>query len=270
MKMCEACGASNNHFSNFCFACGQALTETEQAGRLADSRPLATREPPRKHSAQELAAALAAQASQLENKRRADIMFVLDCTGSMSGELNAIRDAITDFADTIRTEGVRARVGLIEFRDRLSGEEHRALSFAGQPFTDDPDLFRREVSHLIADGGDDNPESSLDALMLALRQPFAAGAAKVIVLVTDDEPHLPDKETRSIAEVIAALRRVGIHQLYLVIRTEEEYSHLYLQLLEATRGLAFELGEGDDFATRAKDFQRILMGLGRTISQETR
>ncbi len=49
-----------------------------------------------------------------------DILFVLDCTGSMQGEINAVRDAITDFADTIASHAVRTRVGLIEFRDRVS------------------------------------------------------------------------------------------------------------------------------------------------------
>jgi Mg-chelatase subunit ChlD len=188
----------------------------------------------------------------------------------MGGEINAIRDAITGFADTMRADGVRVRVGLIEFRDRLCGEEHRPLLFANQPFTQDPDAFRQAVSTLKAGGGGDEPESSLDALLLASRQTFAPDANKVIVLVTDAPPHIPDKEAQSIEEVAAALKAVPIDQLYLVIRTQDANSQIYLKLLAGRKGLAFELGKGEDFRKRAEDFQKTLMALGKTISAATR
>jgi Mg-chelatase subunit ChlD len=209
---------------------------------------------------------------ELYRKRRADIMFVLDCTGSMKGEIDAIRDAIIGFVDSIQSEGVRARVGLIEFRDRLIDEEHRALLFDGQPFTSDPAAFRREVSVLRAGGGGDEPESSLDAILLALRQPYEEGANKVIVLVTDAPPHIPDREARSMEEVAAAVAAANVQQFYLVIRTQEPQSQVYLKLFEGTgtRGLAFELGKGGDFRSRAEDFKRTLMSLGKTISSATR
>src|SRR5262249_53373593 len=153
------------------------------------------------------------------------------CTGSMRGELDAIRDAILDFAQTIGADGVRARVGLIEFRDRFDNEDHRALLFDGQPFTDDPEIFRREVSKLEAFGGGDIPESSLDAVMLALRQPFDENANQVIVLVTDAPPHIPDVEAESVEAVAEAIRRVGIKQFYLVIKARDPMSQVYLKLL---------------------------------------
>jgi Mg-chelatase subunit ChlD len=197
-------------------------------------------------------------------------MFVLDCTGSMQGEIDAIRDAILAFADSIRSEGVRARVGLIAFRDRLIGEEARVLMFGGEPFTDDPVAFRREVSSLSASGGGDAPESSLDALQLALRQPFAPDSNKVIVLVTDAPPHVPDKDVRSVEDLTSALQAAGVSQLYLVISTKDGPSQVYLKLLEGIKGLAFDLGSGNDFRSRAEHFKRTLMSLGKTISQSTR
>ena len=202
--------------------------------------------------------------------RKVDVMFVLDCTGSMQGEIDAIRDAILSFADTIASDGVRARVGLIEFRDRLIGEEHRVLTFAGQPFTNDPVAFRSQVQPLRATGGGDEPESSLDALMLAVRQPFGADVNKVIVLVTDAPPHIPDRDTKNIDDVIAAVRAAAINQLHLVIRTTSSSSQVYLRLLEGTRGQAFEIGKGEDFRARAEHFKKTLMALGKTISMGTR
>ncbi|BAU13202.1 hypothetical protein LEP3755_37410 [Leptolyngbya sp. NIES-3755] len=206
----------------------------------------------------------------IQNQRKADILFVLDCTGSMQGEIDAVRDAITSFADTIQSQSVRARVGLIEFRDRLIGEEQRVLLFEGEPFTSNPTLFREQVGKLRASGGGDEPESSLDAVLLALDQPFDPTANKVIVLVTDAPPHLPDVTVQSIDQVVQKMREITVDQFYVVMKTSDQRSQVYLRLLEGRRGLAFEIGSGDDFRTRAEDFKRTLMALGKTISTATR
>ena len=202
--------------------------------------------------------------------RKADILFVVDCTGSMQGEIDAIRDTVLDFVDEIERGGVRVRVGLLAFGDRLLGEESFVFTFAGETFTKDAAVFRREVSRLRAGGGGDIPESSLDAILLALRQPFDPDSSRVIVLVTDAPPHIPDKEAQSVAQVAQAVRDAGIKQLYLVIRTQDPTSSVYLSLLEGLQGLAFELGSGEDFRARAENFKKTLRALGRTISTGTR
>lgn len=278
MKVCNSCGASNTDATKFCLECGVALTKIETRDRqnrdLLESNtsriPSTIRTPPTvaptiPPTIQETSDRL----QQIQAKRHADIMFVLDCTESMDGEIEAIKDAIIDFTESIESEGVRARVGLVEFRDRFCQEQQRVLTFNGEVFTRDTEAFRREVAKLEAYGGGDWPESSLDAIVLALGQPFTPTASKIIVLVTDAPPHIPDKETKSIAEVIAAIRQRQIDRIYLVMRTRDPQSQVYLQLLEAARGLAFELGEGDDFRKRAEDFKRTLIALGKTISQAT-
>lgn len=266
MKICSNCGASNFDTAKFCGECGATLTTAPIPIKRVDE-PTAISKP---LDVAGVVDSLLAHAEALKSKRKADVMFVLDCTGSMQGEIDAIKEAIVSFADTIESDGVRVRVGLVEFRDRLINQEARVLIFGGQPFTQDPVAFRQEVAALKAGGGGDLPESSLDAVMLALRQPFDPDSTKVIVLVTDAPPHLPDKETKSLKEVVQAIRAVGIHQFYLVMRTQDPDSQIYLKLLEGTRGLAFELGQGDDFRSRAEDFKRTLMSLGKTISAATR
>ena len=61
-------------------------------------------------------------------------------------------------------------------------------------------------------GGGDAPESSLDSVMLALAQPFDLESNKAIVLVADAPPHIPDKETQNIQEVVTAIQNRGIEQ----------------------------------------------------------
>lgn len=62
-----------------------------------------------------------------------------------------------------------------------------------------------------------------------------------------------------------------VQQLYLVIRTQDPRSQVYLKLREGRKsGLAFELGRGDDIRKRADHFKKTLMALGKTISSATR
>lgn len=295
MKTCHHCGSTNPDAAKFCLECGNAFA----VGIGAEPKSLPSTLPPKTRLPDLIASsatssvpgtvnasestpsqadsldlgefkALSLYQSVISKQRKADIVFVLDCTHSMQGEIDAVKDAIADFADTIEAEAVRARVGLIEFRDRLIREEHRVITFNGQPFTSDPKLFRQQIAHLRAHGGGDLPESSLDAVMLALQQPFAPEANKVIVLVTDAPPHIPDAETKSIEEVVGKMREVNVDQIYIVMQTQDPRSQVYLKLFEGTRGLAFEIGKGEDFRTRAEHFKRTLMALGKTISSATR
>jgi Mg-chelatase subunit ChlD len=215
-------------------------------------------------------AAKMAQFAAQQLKAKADILFVLDTTSSMQGEIDAIRDAIISVVAAIEKDGVQSRVGLLEFRDRLIGEEHRVLTFNGQVFINDAEAFKAQVSTLKAKGGGDVPESSLDALYYAAQQPFAEDAQKVVVLITDAPPHIPDKQVQSIDEVLVAFTQANISQFYPVIHTQEVENKVYLRLFEGRKGLAFELGRGDDFRSRSEDFKRTLINLQRTISQATR
>lgn len=289
MRECPFCKAPMLDSASFCPECGMATANISaprpKSEQIASPAPAGwEREPtqggdrqPRAHTKRVDAASVSEFIQQTDAGRRmqsgraAEVLFILDCTKSMTGEIDAMRDAITGFADTIRSDGVRARVGLIEFRDRLIGEEQRVLRFQSGVFTDDPYEFRQQVSQLFAAGGGDEPESSLDALLLATRQPFSSGVSKVFVLVTDAPPHVPDKEARSIEEVGAAIRQAGIDQLYMVIRTTNPSSQVYLRLLETgVRGFAFDLGEHGEFRAREENFRKTLMALGKTISQGTR
>ena len=197
-------------------------------------------------------------------------MFVLDCTASMQGKIDGIKDVISTFAENvenIETYGVRIRVGLIEFRDRMIGEENRAVTFGDSPFTNNSEEFRTQISHLRASRGGDRYGSSWDAIMLALRHPFAPESKKVIVLITNAPPRVPDKDTRSIEEVTDAIRDEEVHQMFLVIPTTNPECQVYLKLLETTRGIVFDLGSGDDFSE--EHFRLTLMSLGNTISDAT-
>ena len=105
MRICDNCGASNSDFAKFCNECAAPLAAKESVGPVKEAEPSAAGEDPAS-----LARSIASRVEALQRKRSADVLFVLDCTGSMQGEIDAIKDAITSFADTIEKDGVKKLV----------------------------------------------------------------------------------------------------------------------------------------------------------------
>ena len=172
---------------------------------------------------------------------KVDVMFVLDVTASMDQEIDGVRKGIEDFLFEFSSRDLDARVGLIGFGDRYVGEEPQVLMFAGGVFTKDTERFREEVFKLEASGGGDPPESCLDALVLASRQPFRPDATKVLFLITDGAPHVPDKETETLEQAAGVLGDAEIAQLHLAV--PENVVEVLSPLQKAASGEVHLLGK---------------------------
>jgi hypothetical protein len=96
VKQCPNCAASNPDGARYCSECGHALAVTHIGEPAAPPmRPVEPLDPAVGGlDAHTIARTLATRADVLQGKRKADILFVLDCTGSMQGEIDAIRDGI--------------------------------------------------------------------------------------------------------------------------------------------------------------------------------
>ena len=57
-----------------------------------------------------------------EKTTKAAVTWVIDVTGSMASEIEAVRDTLLEFADIFEKRGVRLDLGLISFRDLTQGE----------------------------------------------------------------------------------------------------------------------------------------------------
>jgi hypothetical protein len=190
-----------------------------------------------------------------------DVMFVLDVTGSMQEEISGVERGIASFVSQLSSQDLDAQVGLMSFGDRLIGEEPRILSFNGKAFTSDTNSFSQQVSQIEMMYGGDDEESSLDALVLAARQPFREKATKVILLITDAPPKIPDRDTDSIAAAAQAIRARGIDQLHLVIQDSDRLAFSGLQSRPEER--IFSLAET---AQGRRGFDLILPEMGRQIA----
>jgi Ca-activated chloride channel family protein len=203
--------------------------------------------------------------AQANQPARVDVMFVLDITSSMSPSIEGVKNSIKAFVSEFRQYKIDPRMGLIGFRDRTAGEEPQMLMFNDQVFTSDPDCFRDALTKLRADGGGDEPESDLDALVLASKQPFRSDASrKVIILITDASPKIPDLETKSLEEASLAIRKNKITFLYVICNDKDK--PVYLNLREMT-GISGGLLSLTDAATGKIDFERVLPEIARNVAK---
>src|SRR5205085_2723531 len=116
---------------------------------------------------------------QLDGKK-ADVMFVLDITGSMQFAIVGVEQGLEKILNKLKKNDITARVGLTVFRDREKGNGKKptpndlspgikgdpfTFNFKGKAsFTDIQKEFRGVVSKLKAEGGGDIPENSLEGM----------------------------------------------------------------------------------------------------------
>lgn len=135
----------------------------------------------------------------------ADIVFIVDTTGSMGGYISNVKNNLSEFCGI--TSGCDARYSLIEY-----GEEKEGAAKAS-PFVATQDEFKTQLDNIKMTSGGDGPESALEGIMKALNQPFRSGASKQIVLVTDANFHYKGDGTTAsnltTSEVASAIKASG-------------------------------------------------------------
>ena len=186
----------------------QAAMDTTEAGAVAEG--IAGEASP--------AAAPPQPQARTKTKGVADVVFLVDVSGSMSTCIDALRRNIEAFIDSLSTGDVNNAAPVKDWRGKVVG--YRDIDAAqsegiewivDNPFVRDTAALKAQLATLRAEGGGDEPESLLDALYkVATMEATAKGsqsedpgkwryrsdAARVVVVFTDAS----FKETMSIQE----------------------------------------------------------------------
>jgi len=117
---------------------------------------------------------------------KADIIFVLDVTGSMTDEIQGVKENIVEFCDSLSYQGIDFRLGMVTFLDEIENI---------YDFTSNVQLFQQYVNQQYAHGGGDLPENSLEALMEACQFDFRPAANRVFIWITDATYHINNSYT---------------------------------------------------------------------------
>jgi len=165
-----------------------------------------------------------------EDVRPVDLVFVLDISGSMSGELESVRNSLNDFLGQLEARKIKGRFGLVTFDDdaRLT-----------HPLTSDVRKIVEVMRPLFVTGGRSMGDSSLSGLALAAGLPFDRDARKVVILITDETTDIPDGEIFSTDEVVVKLKAAHVDEVDVV--TLATLTDDYAFLSEAAPGKFFTM-----------------------------
>ena len=166
----------------------------------------------------EPAARAAAPQAREKTKGVADVVFLIDISGSMAPIIDALRKNIEAFVDSLSAGGANNsapvrdwRGKVVGYRDIEAGPAEGLEWFEAHPFVRDTAALKAQLAALQAQGGGDEPESLLDALYKvatmeatpkgaqsedANKWRYRSEAARVVVVFTDAS----FKETMSIPE----------------------------------------------------------------------
>ena len=129
-----------------------------------------------------------------------DLVFCIDCMGSMSGLLDMVKQNALSFYRDVTDAMTKKhkfidqlRIRIVAFRDYLADGASNAMlvtDFFNLP--EQAESFEASIRSLHADGGGDDPEDGLEALAYAIKSKWNPAGMKrrqVIVVWTDAPTH---------------------------------------------------------------------------------
>jgi hypothetical protein len=137
-----------------------------------------------------------------------DFVFVIDTTGSMWDDIDAVKSSSVELVDAVFDDVPDARVAVIDYKDfpqwpygGVGDYPYRLLL----DFSSDRGQVVGAIQGLVVGGGGDNPEAVYSGLMAALERPpdylgnalsaWRSGAKKTVLVLGDAPPHDPEPVT---------------------------------------------------------------------------
>ena len=189
-------------------------------------------------------------------KARADLVFVIDTTGSVNDKIDGLIESCQSFVDRLATRRIDWVAAVVGFGD-LTVEGDRIVA---TPFSSSAERVKSLLRGLPRySGGGNEGESSLEALSAALAQPgYRADAMKVVVLITD-EPALQRKLQP--ATMTGRLREAGA--MTFVLSPNIKY---FRSMATDTGGQWWNVDTGGDFAQILAVFDKIATKVAATVA----
>ena len=150
----------------------------------------------------------------------ADIVLLMDNTGSMADDIDAVKKAFTKIIDALPPS---TRLGAGGYRDR--GDLY-VLRF--QDLTTNFSIVRTFINKMTANGGGDLPEAVYDAIYGTVTQATWVNKKRIVIVVGDAPPQEEALTDHSYQEVVNKCRQVGVEvNLYPILIKEPELDDKY-------------------------------------------
>ena len=124
----------------------------------------------------------------------ADIVFILDISGSMTDEVQNVKNNLVSFANAVDNAGVSARYSIITFSDYTytssssSWEQTQVIKNGASNWYTDASAAAYSINNIVLADGGDTPECDIDGLMMANYDlDYRQDARRFYILLTDAE-----------------------------------------------------------------------------------
>lgn len=164
---------------------------------------------------------------------QADIVFIIDTTGSMGEEIDNVKNNVSSFVDILKAKGVSAGLALIDYQDIDNDgyDSTRVHKNGTSNWFYDMDAYKAKIATLYPDDGGDWEECAVDALETARLLDMRASAGKIFVLVTDAGYKVANRYgIPSMAAEIELLKNAGVSCSVISSSSEQDdYYNLYTE-----------------------------------------
>lgn len=174
-----------------------------------------------------------------------DVLFLIDATGSMGGEIQRLQDTIKTVSS--RIQGLDAqpsvRYGLVAYRDQ--NEEYVTAS---ADFTASVADFKASLDKVEAAGGGDKPEDVESGLAKAVNgASWGQDSVKLVFLVADAAPHIDYPQSTPYTTSVKKAAEKGIKLFPIGCSSlEPEGEFAFRQLAQFTMGQYLFITRGGD------------------------
>ncbi len=187
-----------------------------------------------------------------------NVTFMIDTTGSMDNYINGVKERASEFANILARKGATYQLGLIGFGDLYEKEKPSVYKF-----TDNVELFQRQVNKIPRTYGGDIPESSLDALETGIELLNSSNLDKdannIFILITDAPPHIPTFSGKTVEALTDMLNKNKVTTY--IVCGRDKVSREAFSAVVGDRGKVYNMRE---------DFYNILDNIAKSITELVR
>jgi len=145
--------------------------------------------------------------------RQVDLVLVVDTTGSMGGQISAVKKNLSQIISKLREDGISLYVSIVDYRDiTCDGEDSTKVNNnSGIDFYNSSSDISAVINSLSVGNGGDEPECTIDALGKALYLDYRNGASKYAFVITDASYKIDNNfEIKNMEEVAQSLEARGV------------------------------------------------------------
>ena len=197
----------------------------------------------------------------------ADIVFVIDSTGSMGPHIQNVKTNVEKFSEYLESKGVGARMAVVEYKYIISNgkESTKIHTVDGSPWHKTTDELKKTLDIIksgIGGGVGVNEESLIDAMGFVANGDlkFREDAHKFAIVLTDEGFKEDNRHGYTTDTLIAALEQQNINTSVI---TENGLQHYFQKMIGST-GIIADIQSADFYG----ELEKLADVIFKTITEE--